>query len=147
MKTVKKALVLGLAAGMATGLAFSASAQATGNVKTEISTAHAHALMAQSANTVAMAHTHLHHVINCLVGTDGTGFDTKAGDPCKGQGDGAIPGSANDSAVHGKLEKALTTAQSGLKSNDLATIHTDAGKIAADLGATPSQKSSGAYSW
>ncbi|HEU0276629.1 MAG TPA: hypothetical protein VFQ95_02225, partial [Rhodanobacteraceae bacterium] len=63
---MKKLLAMGIAGALAAGLSFGAFAQA--NVTNEVNTAHAHALMAQSATSVKMAHTHLHHVINCLVG-------------------------------------------------------------------------------
>lgn len=141
---MKKLLTLAAAFALAGGFAVAASAQ---NDTTEISTAHAHALMAQGATSVDMAHTHLHHVINCLVGTKGMGFDAKAGDPCKGQGNGAIADSAGNKAMDAKLKKALAEAWGGLKSNDLAAVQKDAAKVAATLGDTPAQKTSGAYSW
>lgn len=144
---MKKLLVTGLAGMLAAGFAVAAFAQ-TG-AKTEISTAHAHALMAQGAATVDMSHTHLHHVINCLVGPNGKGFDASAGNPCKDQGHGAIPDSASDKAVHGKLEKALAGAQAGLKSDSLAGAQQAGAKVAAtlqDIG-SPAKKASGGYSW
>jgi hypothetical protein len=145
MKVTNKALVMGMTGAMALGLAFTASAQ--GSANTEVSTAHAHALLAQKATTVAQAQTHLHHVINCLVGANGDGFDAAAGTPCKGQGNGAIPDSASNQALHGKLESALADAQAGLKASDLKTAQAEAGKAAAALQATPAQKTSGGYSW
>jgi len=57
---------------------------AQGNATNEINTAHAHALPAQSASSVAMSHTHLHRVINCLAGPKETRYDDDAGDPCQG---------------------------------------------------------------
>lgn len=145
MKMLKKTFAMGLTGAMAAGIAFAAFAH--GNAQTEISTARAHAMMAQSANTVAMAHTHLHHVINCLVGPGGQGFDATAGTPCKGQGNGAIPDSAGNSALHGKLQGALADAQAGLEANSLASVHSQAGKVAAALQATPAQPSSAGNSW
>lgn len=135
-----------ISAALAAGLSFGAFAQNSG-ASNEASVAHAHALMAQNAKTLTEAHAHLHHVINCLVGPKGAGFDAKAEDPCKGQGNGAIPDSASDAALSGKLQNALTDAQSGLKSNTLADVQADAAKAAAALGATPVQKASGGYSW
>ncbi|MGH8147803.1 MAG: hypothetical protein ACREPY_15915 [Rhodanobacteraceae bacterium] len=129
---MKKLLVVGITCAMASGLSFAAFAQ-THSAQDEITTAHAHAVLASTADTVEIGHTHLHHVINCLVGPKGSGFDAKAADPCKGQGNGAIPDSASNHAVHRKLKKALAEAQSGLKANELATIHSDAGKLAAKL--------------
>ena len=123
-------LTMGMAGAIAS---LSLVAFAKGSVNNEVSTAHAHALMAQTAKNIAMAHAHLQHVINCLVGPDGAGFDAKAENPCKGQGNGAIPDSASNQALHGKLESALTTAQAGLKSGSLASVQQDAGKVAATL--------------
>lgn len=145
MKMTKKALVIGMTGALAAGLSFAAFAQ--GGVKTEISTAHTHATYAQQASSVAASHVHLHHVINCLVGPKGTGFDAKQANPCKGQGNGALPDSADNSALHSKLKTALSEAQAGLKSNDLKAVHADAGKVAATLEDTPAQKASGGYSW
>jgi hypothetical protein len=129
---MNKLLVVGFTCAIASGLPFAALAQ-THSARNEITTAHAHALMASTADTVEIGHAHLHHVINCLVGPGGKGFDAKAEDPCKGQGNGAIPDSAGNHAVQRNLKKALTDAQSGLKSNELATIHSDAGKVAGQL--------------
>lgn len=129
---------------VATGFATSALAE---GAQEEISTAHAHALLAQSATTLDMAHTHLHHVINCLVGPEGAGFDAAAGNPCDGQGNGAIPDSGSDAALQGKLQAALSSAQEGLKSQQLEAVQSEAGKLAAALQDTPSQKASGGYSW
>ncbi|MGH8184641.1 MAG: hypothetical protein ACREPH_13370 [Rhodanobacteraceae bacterium] len=144
---MNKLLAMGIAGALTTGLSLAAFAQ--GSATNEVSTAHAHAMMAQSANTLAMAHTHLHHVVNCLVGPKGTGFDAKAADPCKGQGNGAIPDSASEPALHAKLQTALSDAQAGLKSDSLASVHKDASKIAATLQdtGTPAKKASGGYSW
>ncbi|MBU6422086.1 MAG: hypothetical protein KGL98_01820 [Gammaproteobacteria bacterium] len=138
--------VLAAIAGV-TLLASMAAAANTSAATKEIDTAHAHAAMAQTANSLDEAHAHLHHVINCLVGPNGAGYDASAENPCKGQGNGAIPDSANASALHGKLESALADAQAGLKSNDLGSVHQDAAKAAAALGATPAQKPKGAYTW
>jgi hypothetical protein len=141
---MNKLLVVGITTALG-GLACTAFAQ-THSAKDEIGTAHAHALMAQSATSVAMAHTHLHHVINCLVGPGGNGFDAAAGDPCKGQGNGAIPDAMADHALHAKLESALGDAQAGLKSESLAAVQQDAGKAAAGLQDGSSAKASSS-SW
>lgn len=136
MKMLRKALVVGMTGALATGLSFAAFAQ--GGVKTEISTAHTHAMYARQAPSVAVSHVHLHHVINCLVGPKAAGFDANQADPCKGQGNGALPDSADNAALHGKLETALSEAQAGLKSSNLKAVHADAGKVATTLeGADP----------
>ena len=141
---MNRLLVVGITTALG-GISCTAFAQ-THSAKQEISTAHAHALLAQSATSVAMAQTHLHHVINCLVGPGGSGFDAAAGTPCKGQGNGAIPDSANDHALHAKLESALMDAQAGLKSESLAAVQQDAGKVAAGLqGASTATASSSSW--
>ena len=141
---MNRLLVVGITTALG-GIACTAFAQ-THSAKQEISTAHAHALLAQSATSVAMAQTHLHHVINCLVGPGGSGFDAAAGTPCKGQGNGAIPDSANDHALHAKLESALMDAQAGLKSESLAAVQQDAGKAATGLqGASTAKASSSSW--
>lgn len=139
---MNKFLAAGITFALAGGFAFTAMAQ-TQSAKTEVSTAHAHALMAQDAGTLKMAHTHLHHVINCLVGSNGQGFDASAGNPCKGQGNGAIPDSKGHAALHGKLQQALSDARAGVKATSLSTVHSDAAKAAAALNAAPAQKASG----
>ena len=149
MRTLKTTLLVGLTGAMATGLALAAPAQ--GNANAEIGTAHAHALLSKTANTVAMAQTHLHHVINCLVGPNGAGFDAAAGNPCKDNGNGAIPDSSGNAALHGKLQSALADAQAGLKAGSLTAVQDDAGKAAATLqaasGAASSAAATGSSSW
>ena len=134
---MKKLLIMGVVTALAAGLPLSAFAQSPAT--TEVSTAHTHAVLAQSATPLTMAHMHLHHVINCLVGPAGRGFDAAAGDPCKGQGNGALKDAASDSALEAKLKSALADARSGLKSSSLETAHQDAGKAAAALGDTGGQ--------
>lgn len=130
------ALILG--AGL---VCVATAALAAGNASDEIATAHAHAILAQKAGTLAMSHTHLHHVINCLVGPAGKGFDAKAGNPCKGQGGGAIPDSTANSALHGQLESALAEAEGGLKTDSLDGAHQAAAKLAATLATASTPKS------
>ncbi|WHZ11069.1 MAG: hypothetical protein OJF60_001508 [Burkholderiaceae bacterium] len=142
---MKKLLALTAACTLAAGSAITAYAQS--GAAAEIKTAHAHALLAQGSTALATAHMHLQHVVNCLVGPGGTGFDAAPGNPCKGQGNGAIPDSASDQAVKAKLQAALEQAQAGLKLDSLAAVQQDAGKVAAALQDTPAQKKAGSYSW
>lgn len=141
---MKKLLTAGIAGAFALALALPALAQGANQ---EITTAHAHAVMAENADTVKMAHTHLHHVINCLVDSDEAAFDAAAGTPCKGMGDGALDDVDNNPALHGKLEAALAAAKKGLEADSLAAVHEAAAKAAAALQVTPVQQSSGGYSW
>lgn len=94
------------------------TAPAEGNaMQEEMATAHAHALMAAGADSLEMTHAHLQHVINCLVGPDGEGFDAAAANPCKSMGAGALPDSAGSEAEQGQLKQALAAAQSGVKAD------------------------------
>ena len=91
-----------------------------------------HAGLAAKAATIEQVHMHLHHTVNCLVGPKGQGFDAKEANPCQGLGDGAIPDAA-DAATKAKLNTALTHAQAGLKSADLAAARQAATETQAAL--------------
>jgi hypothetical protein len=75
---------------------------------------------------------HLHHVVNCLVGPTGQGFDASVGNPCKDQGNGAIP-DTTDAAKKTMLNQALAKANAGLKLTDMAGAQKDAGEVQAML--------------
>lgn len=142
---MKKILFMGFIGALVAGLSFSTFAQ--NQATKEVSTAHAHALMSQGATTVSTAHMHLHHVINCLVGPKGSGFNAAAGNPCKGMGNGALNDSTSNAALQTKVKSALADANSGLESDSLSTVHESAAKVAAALGDTATQKPKGGYSW
>ena len=91
-----------------------------------------HAGLASKAADVKAVHTHLHHVVNCLVGPKGEGFDANEANPCASLGDGAIP-DTTDSAMKTMLMDALKTANAGLGSDDLATAQKNAAETAATL--------------
>jgi hypothetical protein len=95
----------------------------------EVTTAGQHAGMAAGSADIKMVHTHLHHVVNCLVGPSGDGFDKAAGNPCDGKGNGAIA----DGGDKAKLEAVVAKAQDGIKSDDLATAKKDASDAQAML--------------
>lgn len=115
-------------------LPISAYAADAGSAATkQASTASAHAGMALGAADLKMAQTHLHHVVNCLVGTAGTGFDAAAGNPCKGMGNGAIADAKGDTATEVKLNAALAQAKDGLAATTLEAAHADAQKAMGTL--------------
>jgi hypothetical protein len=95
------------------------------------STAATHAGMAAGSADLAGAQRHLHHVLNCLVGPDGAGFDAKAGNPCANAG-GAIP-QTSDAAMKGKLERAAAEASKALAGTDLDATKKAASDIQAML--------------
>ncbi len=91
----------------------------------EIATAVNHSGLASKAGDIAGVKMHLHHTVNCLVGPGGQGFDASAGNPCNGQGAGAIPDTA-DAATKAKLTAAAAKARDSIALNDV-----DAAKKAA----------------
>lgn len=109
------------------------TADSNGAVSKQASTAAAHAGMALGAGDLQMAHTHLHHVVNCLVGASGDGFDAKAGNPCEGMGQGAIADAKGDAATASRLQEALGQAQKGIQTSTLDEAHADARAVMATL--------------
>jgi hypothetical protein len=110
-----------------------AAQAATPAASKQVQTAAAHAGMALGAADLKMAHAHLQHVVNCLVGPAGTGFDANAANPCKGMGQGAIVDAKGDAAAEAKLQQALQEAESGLKATTLDDAHADAQKALSSL--------------
>ncbi|HET6725948.1 MAG TPA: hypothetical protein VFH85_08085 [Gammaproteobacteria bacterium] len=110
-------------------------------VKQEVTTAHAHALMAAGASSIKMTHAHLHHVINCLVGPNDAAFDSSAANPCKGMGSGALPDAAGQAKLHQALKNALASARAGVKEDDLKEAQRSAQEAAQALQAAASAKS------
>lgn len=131
---MKKWALIGISGVLAGTLSVAALAQ-THSPQDEIMTAHAHALMASTADTVQIGHKHMQHVINCLVGPKGNGFDADAGTPCKGLGNGAIPDAKGDAKLQASLKSALADVQAGLAAYELHAIHR-AGYQAASVLAT-----------
>lgn len=111
-------------------VAFPLIAHAT--VATEVSTAAEHAGFSAKSPDLKTAHMHLHHALNCLVGPKGKGYDSKELDPCKGQGNGAIPDSGNKKEK-ARLRKVVREVHKGLASNNLKTVKKDAARVEAKL--------------
>jgi hypothetical protein len=95
-------------------------------------TASTHAGMAANAADLKGVQTHMKHVQNCLVGPGGQGFDAAAGNPCNGQGQGAIP-EATDAATKMKLETALTKTRATVGASDLASAKQGAAEVSSML--------------
>jgi len=91
----------------------------------EVSTAATHAGLAAKATDMKGTQMHLQHVVNCLVGPKGKGFDAAPGNPCKDQGNGAIADTKN-SKQKKSLQAALAKANAGLKAKDMAAAQKDA---------------------
>jgi hypothetical protein len=97
----------------------------------EASTAAQHAGMAAGSADIKMVHMHLHHVVNCIVGPSGDGFDKAAGNPCDGKGNGALMDGGTDKKM--ALNDALAKAKAGIASDDLAESKKLAGEAQAAL--------------
>ena len=91
----------------------------------EMATAATHAGLAAKSTDMKMTQMHLHHVVNCLVGPKGKGFDTTNANPCKDQGNGAIPDTKNPTQKKA-LQAALAKANAGLKAKDMTAAQKDA---------------------
>jgi hypothetical protein len=100
-------------------------ASADPDVNKEVSTAAQHAGFAASGKDMKTTQMHLHHVVNCLTGPQGQGFDASFGNPCNGQGSGAIS-DTTDSAKKASLQQALQQTLDGLKQSDMAAAQKNA---------------------
>jgi hypothetical protein len=85
-----------------------------------------HAGLAAGAGNINLVHTHMHHVLNCLVGPGGDGFDAMPGNPC-GMAGGAIP-QENNAEMKTKLLNVAAQIRAGIGNNDMG----EAKKIATD---------------
>lgn len=109
---------IAIAAAVGGLLAFPIAAYA--DAAAEIATAAQHAGLAAAAPTLAQIRTHLHHVVNCIVGPRDGDFDKSITNPCAQQGNGAFP-DESDQAIKTKLQNVLNVAEDGIASNDEAT--------------------------
>jgi hypothetical protein len=100
------------------------------DVAAQLTVADQHAgFAAKAGNTIDQVHMHLHHVLNCLVGPSGPGFDAKPGNPCAKAGNGAIADGGNKA----KLQPAVDAATAGIAATDVAAAQGDAKKAAAAI--------------
>jgi hypothetical protein len=131
MKNYLGALSLALLASG--GMLLSApSARADADPAKEVSTAAQHAGLAAKAADLKGTQMHLHHVVNCLVGPSGQGFDGSMGNPCKDLGGGAIT-DTKDAKQASALRDALAKANSGLALTDMAAAQKTATDVQAML--------------
>jgi hypothetical protein len=104
-------------------------ALAAGNANVEIQTAAQHADYASRANEIDQVHLHLHHVVNCLEGSGGKDFDATAGNPCKGEGDGALDDLGTTAQQRATVEQALNLAKLGTEETSFEPAHNEAGTV------------------
>ena len=131
-RTFMPTVALGLAAiGAGWLMLRSAPADAADQAK-EVETAAIHAGLAAASKDILLAHIHLHHTINCLVGPRGAGYDDNEMNPCVHMGDGALP-DTTDTTQRKALEAALEHATAGLAVNELAAVQKIATEIQTQL--------------
>ena len=97
----------------------------------EVTTAAQHAGMAAGSADIKMVHMHLHHVVNCLVGPTGDGFDKAAGNPCDGKGNGALMDGPGDKKAG--IDDAIAKAKAGIAADDIDASKKLAGEAQASL--------------
>lgn len=110
--------LLSVIAGLGFVLALPALAASTPSSAKEIKTAVEHAGFAIKSKSTNDVHKHLHHVINCLVGTNGEDFDAAVGNPCQGMGDGALKDASGSEGTEGLLNQSLRLAKVGVEVKD-----------------------------
>ena len=102
---------------------------AAGDAGKQISTAIEHSGFASKVKSTDKVHLHLHHVVNCLVGPHGKGFYPAAGNPCQGEGNGALNDLSGQPKVKAELDKALREADLGLREKSFKSAHRTAERV------------------
>ena len=129
MIRIKMIPAVSLAAGLT--MLFAQIVQA-GDPKQQVATAAAHAGMAAASTELKMVNSHLQHVVNCLVGPAGEGYDGAQANPCKDQGFGAVQDAPMDKIP--ALQAAARMAKDGAAEADLAKAREKAAATQAALG-------------
>ena len=117
-------------------LAASGAALAQDAFETQLATAVQHAEFAMGADDVEMAVRHLGHVLNCIAGEGGEGFDGSWGHPCGSQGAGIV----NDVESHAAADDLMAVLRSahglaieGVEAGSLGAVHAAAAGVRALL--------------
>ncbi len=127
------------AMGLAIALAYpgAALAQPTREAfDAQVETAVQHAGFSRQAEDFESARRHLGHVLNCIVGEDGEGFDAGWGHPCDGLGQGIVvdaeahPDHADLTAV---LRAVETLAREGVEAETVGGVRAAAAGVHALL--------------
>ncbi|CAN5758387.1 hypothetical protein BH23DEI1_BH23DEI1_04190 [soil metagenome] len=111
-------------------------AQADTAFDAQLATAIQHTELAMGADDHAMAMRHLGHVLNCIAGEDGEGFDGSWGHPCGAQGSGIlndIEGHAHQGDVMALLHSAHALAMDGVDADSIGAVHAAAAGVRALL--------------
>ena len=137
------ARLIAVTAAIALAGAALVSTAAFAGIGEELTVAQTHALLAyrsggRGERGIATARTHLHHVINCLVGPGGDGYDVTPPlmDPCAA--DKTNKGALNDAtspAQKQKVQAAIDLAKANLAITDNARMQEQATALADAIGA------------
>lgn len=104
-----------------------------GYTQQEVDATVIHAEHAYQGKDVKEIHSHLQHVINCLVGPGGTGFDATVENPCEHMGKGALNDVPQNSNEYQQLNTALSEANNGLAKTTMTDAHKEAKKVLDDV--------------
>ena len=111
-----------------------AAAQAAWEV--QLGTAVQHAEFSLGSDEHESAQRHLGHVLNCIAGEAGDGFDGAWGHPCGGQGEGLLADLA-EHPRHADVAAVLNAAHGlglhGVQSDSLGAVHAAAAAVRALL--------------
>jgi len=124
-------IALAIAALAASGAVFAQDA-----LETQLATAVQHAEFSMGADDIDMAVRHLGHVLNCIAGEGGDGFDGSWGHPCDGQGAGIlndIEGHAAADDLMAVLRSAHGLAMDGVEAGSLGAVQAAAAGVRALL--------------
>lgn len=86
-----------------------------GDFAKQLHTALAHAGYSSKSKDIKAVHLHLYHTINCLEGSKGADFNAAAGNPCKGQGNGALNDLSGRPEVRDLVQQALSLATTAVR--------------------------------
>lgn len=117
-------------------LCVGATSAAQGAFGAQLATAVQHAEFSMSADDHDMAVRHLGHVLNCIAGEGGEGFDGSWGHPCGAQGAGLVSdvaGVSNAEAIEAVLRAAHGLALDGVDTASIAAVHASAAGVRALL--------------
>jgi hypothetical protein len=117
-------------------LAASGAVFAQDALETQLATAVQHAEFSMGADDMAMAVRHLGHVLNCIAGEGGEGFDGSWGHPCDGQGAGIVSDIAGHAAADdlmAVLRSAHGLAMEGVEAGSLGAVQAAAAGVRALL--------------
>ncbi len=134
---IRTRIILSTLCAVALALAGGAWAQGSDALNEQLATARQHAEFSMGADDVAGATLHLGHVLNCIAGEGGEGFDGDWGHPCGGQGDGILADVASHpdaDAVAAVLSAAHALAMDGVAAESLGAAQAAAAGVHALLG-------------